>query len=138
MEKNNQITRRKFIRNTVFSSAALPLFGGLSSGHAQPSRASAQLDIHIFSKHLQFLDHKDMAEAAAEIGFDGVDLTVRPKGHVLPDQVEDSLPKAVEFIRKNGRAHHNRHASEEHVSQGTDREHFQITESCCIIPRKHR
>lgn len=102
METNNQITRRKFIRNTAFSTAALPLVGGLSSGIARPSKAPAQLDIHIFSKHLQFLDHKDMAEAAAEIGFDGVDLTVRPKGHVLPDQVEDSLPKAVEHIRKNG------------------------------------
>ncbi len=41
-----------------------------------------------------------MAEAAAEIGFDGVDLTVRPKGHVLPERVENDLPKVVEAIRK--------------------------------------
>jgi hypothetical protein len=33
-----------------------------------------------------------MAKAATEIGFDGVDLTVRPKGHVLPDNVEKDLP----------------------------------------------
>ena len=43
-----------------------------------------------------------MAEAAAEMGFDGVDLTVRPKGHVLPEKVESDLPKAVEAMRKVG------------------------------------
>ena len=45
-----------------------------------------------------------MAEAAAEIGFDGVDLSVRPKGHVLPEQVENDLPKAVEALGKAGLA----------------------------------
>ena len=43
-----------------------------------------------------------MADAAAEIGFDGVDLTVRPKGHVLPERVEVDLPKAIEAIQKVG------------------------------------
>ncbi len=43
-----------------------------------------------------------MAEAAAELGFDGVDLTVRPKGHVEPDRAEDDLPMAVEAIKAAG------------------------------------
>lgn len=43
-----------------------------------------------------------MADAAAEIGFDGVDLTVRPKGHILPERVETDLPKAIEAIQKVG------------------------------------
>src|SRR5690606_9411745 len=64
--------------------------------------ASAPLKLHVFSKHLQFLNYKDMAEAAAEIGFDGVDLTVRPKGHVLPERAQDDLPLAVEAIKKAG------------------------------------
>lgn len=59
-------------------------------------------EIHIFSKHLQWLDYGEMAKTAASIGFDGVDLTVRPKGHVLPENVETDLPKAVEAIRKAG------------------------------------
>ena len=58
--------------------------------------------IHIFSKHLQWLDYEKMAIAAKEMGFDGVDLTVRPKGHVLPENVERDLPKAVDAIRKVG------------------------------------
>jgi len=69
--------------------------------------ASAEADrpsqtVHVFSKHLQWLDYNGMAETAAEIGFDGVDLTVRPGGHVLPERVEEDLPKAVEAIRKAG------------------------------------
>jgi sugar phosphate isomerase/epimerase len=43
-----------------------------------------------------------MAQVAAGIGFDGIDITVRPGGHVLPERVEDALPEAVESIRKTG------------------------------------
>ena len=60
----------------------------------------SSLKIHIFSKHLQFLSYQDMAEAAAEMGFDGVDVSVRPNGHVLPERVDTDLPKVVEALRK--------------------------------------
>ena len=58
--------------------------------------------VPLFSKHLQWLDYGPMAETAAKIGFDGIDLTVRPKGHVLPENVERDLPRAVAAIRENG------------------------------------
>lgn len=58
--------------------------------------------IHVFSKHLQWLDYEAMAETAAGIGFDGVDITVRPKGHVLPENVERDLPRAVRAVREAG------------------------------------
>jgi len=45
-----------------------------------------------------------MAEAVAEMGFDGIDLTVRPDGHVKPERVEDDLPKDTEAMRKFGLA----------------------------------
>ncbi len=61
-----------------------------------------QLDVNIFSKHLQFLDYKTTGEMAAEMGFSGVDLTVRPKGHVLPETVLTDLPKAVKDITASG------------------------------------
>lgn len=60
------------------------------------------LSVHIFSKHLQFLDLIEAGQIAAELGFDGLDLTVRPQGHVLPENVKSDLPKAVENIRKSG------------------------------------
>jgi L-ribulose-5-phosphate 3-epimerase len=58
--------------------------------------------ISIFSKHLQWLDYSEMATVAAGIGYDGVDLTVRPEGHVLPEKVAEDLPKAVTAIRNAG------------------------------------
>ncbi len=58
--------------------------------------------ICVFSKQLQWLEYDAMAETAAAIGFDGIDLTVRPGGHVLPERVEDDLPRAVEAVRKAG------------------------------------
>ncbi len=63
---------------------------------------ASSLDISVFSKHLQFLNYEDMAEAAKEIGFDDIDLTVRPNGHVLPENVKDDLPKAIEACKKFG------------------------------------
>jgi len=58
--------------------------------------------ICVFSKHLQFLDYKEMAEASVEVGFGGVEMTVRPGGHVIPERVEDDLPKMVEAIKNAG------------------------------------
>jgi sugar phosphate isomerase/epimerase len=56
----------------------------------------------IFSKHLHWLDYAAMAKTVAGVGFDGVDLTVRPEGHVLPENVEKDLPLAVEAAKKAG------------------------------------
>jgi sugar phosphate isomerase/epimerase len=93
-------SRRSFLKKSILMGSLFPVYRNLSSiintGAVNP------LKIHIFSKHLQFLNYKDMADAAAEIGFDGVDMTVRPNGHVLPERVENDLPKAVEAIRKVG------------------------------------
>lgn len=58
--------------------------------------------ICIFSKHLQWLNYGDMARLAADIGFTGIDLTVRNKGHVLPENVKRDLPLAVAQIRDTG------------------------------------
>lgn len=43
-----------------------------------------------------------MAEKAAEIGFDGVDLTVRPGGHVSPEDAVRDLPRAASALLKAG------------------------------------
>ena len=70
------------------------------AGAAQPKESlGAPLKVSVFSKHLQFLNWEEMAQTAAAIGFDGIDLTVREGGHVLPERVEHDLPKAAEIIR---------------------------------------
>ncbi len=66
------------------------------------NRKNARQKITIFSKHLHWLGIDAMAETTAEMGFDGVDLTVRPGGHVIPENVEDELPGAAELFNKAG------------------------------------
>lgn len=56
----------------------------------------------VFSKHFSWLPVSEMAKAAKAAGFDGVDLTVRPGGHVEPSAVETALPKAIEAIHAVG------------------------------------
>ena len=86
-------TRREFMQQAAVLAAA-PFLPDIA--------VDDRLEVHIFSKHLQFLDYRDLAKAAADLGFDGIDLTVRPGGHVLPENAAAHLPKAVEAIRKKG------------------------------------
>lgn len=77
--------------------------------HSQPRQTSntpGAGKLSIFSKNLHWLDYTQMAQVAADLGFDGIDLTVRPAGHVLPERVATDLPKAVEAIRKAGLSVH--------------------------------
>jgi len=69
---------------------------------AQEPPAGQRPVLCIFSKHLAQFDWKQVGVKAKELGFDGVDLTVRPKGHVDPERVSEDLPRAVEAIRESG------------------------------------
>jgi len=66
------------------------------------ARASAQkLKVAIFSKHLQFLAGDELAQTVADMGYDGLDITVRKGGHVEPERVEQDLPPLVAILRKH-------------------------------------
>lgn len=94
--------RREFIKKSAIGMTALP-FLDLSFPLFQAEESDTDtLSVNVFSKHLQFLDYYQAGEMAAEIGFAGLDLTVRPKGHVLPELVHTDLPKAIRDIKKSG------------------------------------
>ncbi len=102
-------SRRNFIAKSILAtagvSASLTSLGARS--HANSIYASLKnrpgaFSINIFSKNLHWLNYTDMATVVAEMGFDGIDLTVRPEGHVLPERVEEDLPKAIEAIKQAG------------------------------------
>jgi sugar phosphate isomerase/epimerase len=97
--QNKNQSRRSFLKKSILAGSLFPLIHGNLFSMVHTSKNSP-LKIHIFSKHLQFLNYQDMAEAAAEMGFDGIDLTVRPNGHILPERVDIDLPKAVEAMKK--------------------------------------
>ena len=88
--------RRTFLQNSSFALGAAMLPKTLSAAH---HGGAHRRSVHIFSKHLQFLDYAAMAKQAAALGFDGVDLTVRPKGHVEPANATRDLPRAVKALR---------------------------------------
>lgn len=94
-------SRRHFLKQSTLALGALPLLPATFPESIEPGAVSFP-DVHIFSKHLQFLNYADMADAAATMGFQGVDLTVRPGGHVLPERVENDLPKAADALKKVG------------------------------------
>lgn len=81
------MTRRLFL-----ATAAAPLARGASSRPA----------LCIFSKHMAQFNYEELGKHAKQLGFDGVDLTVRAKGHVLPERAAQDLPRAVETIRSHG------------------------------------
>jgi L-ribulose-5-phosphate 3-epimerase len=97
----NKYSRRKFIGTVAMAGAAIP-FAGNSAGNLLFSQPVLQRPIHIFSKPLQWLGYDALAEILVESGAEGIDLSVRPAGHVLPENVESDLPKAVEAARKKG------------------------------------
>jgi L-ribulose-5-phosphate 3-epimerase len=94
--------RRSFIKSISTISSGLAISGMLplsARNFINSENAVSERKIYIFSKHLQWLDFKKMASLAKEIGFDGIDLTVRPNGHVLPERVKEDLPKAIQAIK---------------------------------------
>jgi sugar phosphate isomerase/epimerase len=63
-----------------------------------------KLKVDAYSRHLQWLRTADeVAEAVIEMGYDGIDLTVRPyPGHVDPEKVQTDLPPFVNTLRRHG------------------------------------
>src|SRR6185369_13727562 len=95
--------RRVFLQNGLEAMLAMAAAKVID---AQTPAASPvrKLKVDAYSRHLQWLRTADeVAEAVVEMGFDGVDVTVRPyPGHVNPEKVAQELPPFVNTIRKHG------------------------------------
>lgn len=88
--------RRDFIQTIAMAGAAWPF----SSFAANAVRKD--WEVHAFSKPFQWMDYQLLCETFAAAGLDGVDYTVRPDGHVLPEKVTTDLPKAVAAAKSAG------------------------------------
>lgn len=99
-------------RRVFMEAASGAVLAALATGTASAARARSQgggaahgagtRSYCFFSKHLPDLNWTDLAAATIDMGFDGIDLTVRPKGHVAPERVAEDLPRALEAIRAKG------------------------------------
>ncbi|QRM90287.1 sugar phosphate isomerase/epimerase [Lacinutrix sp. WUR7] len=98
----SKYSRREFAKLSAMGIASIPLLSFQDPTPKFQQELEGDLHVHLFSKHLQFLDYNEMSAAAVAMGFDGIDLTVRRKGHVLPENVKMDLPKAVAEMKKHG------------------------------------
>lgn len=96
--------RRNFLKASGTGLVASALAPGFWTGAALAGdSAGVQRPVlYLFSKVLQFLDYTELADAAVALGFDGLDLTVRPGGHVDPENFERDLPAAVSAMKGAG------------------------------------
>lgn len=96
--------RREFLKLTGAGVAASTLLSSLASGSVLAGESGDMKipGIHLFSKCLHFLDYQELAATAATLGLQGFDLTVRPKGHVEPENFERDLPTVIKAINEAG------------------------------------
>ncbi len=82
----------------------LKLAAATALAHTLPAQAQSGFkgQLCFFSKHLPDADWARLGKLVKQLGCDGVDLTVRPGGHVLPERATEDLPKAVAAIRAAG------------------------------------
>lgn len=89
-------------RSLLYGGAAVLSASAAETSNGKDAHAPAKLKVAIFSKHLLFVRGEQLAQTAADLGFDGIDLAVRKGGHVEPDRVKQELPGLVAIIRKHG------------------------------------
>lgn len=95
-----ELSRRDFLASAAACSTTLAFPG--TARAAEPPRGPYTGKLCFFSKALPEMDWHQLAQSVKRVGFDGIDLTVRPGGHVLPERAEEDLPKAVSAIRAEG------------------------------------
>ncbi len=94
LSQSEHVSRRRFIERTGVATLALATASVDSLALEKPYPIAA------FEKALQHLPVEQMADMLAELGFMGVATALRPKGRVLPERVEEDLPKFLEVLAK--------------------------------------
>ncbi len=90
------MNRREFLATSISGTI-------LAKNDFNLPKKTMNTQISVFSKTLHWIaDPQTLAQTVAELGFNGIDLTVRPDGHVLPEKVEKDLPKFVESAHLSG------------------------------------
>ncbi|MFH5804671.1 sugar phosphate isomerase/epimerase family protein [Alienimonas sp. DA493] len=87
--------RRDFLASSAAATAALAV-GSASAGTASAARGRlARRPVAVFTKSFQDWPIPKVCDAFADLGVNGLDLTVRPGGHIEPENAAAELPGAV-------------------------------------------
>ena len=105
-----RVSRRFALKSVGAIAGAVGVTGGVRSGIAESQAAGkdegrakgARPAVCLFSKPLHNRPFAELPGLLSELGVDAVDLTCRPKGHVLPERVEEDLPRAHGLLTAAG------------------------------------
>jgi sugar phosphate isomerase/epimerase len=95
-------TRRDVLK--ILSMAPLVASRGLSADQSAPPAAlpPKKARLCLVSRHLQWTNMEEAVAVAAEAGCKAISWTVRLGAHILPENVERDLPRAVDLAHKAG------------------------------------
>jgi len=100
----HQHSRRDILK--ALGAAPLASAASVTSEQSTPTRPAgtppAQTHLCLVSRHLQWTSVEEGAAAAAEGGCTAVAWTIRGGAHIVPENVERELPRAVAAARKAG------------------------------------
>jgi sugar phosphate isomerase/epimerase len=108
---NEEGRSRRLFLGKASAAACSAAIGSPAGAHAAPLPASRGVapargpyagKLCFFSKPLPDMDWRRLARSAKRLGFDGLDLTVRKGGHVLPERAALDLPRAFATAREEG------------------------------------
>lgn len=100
------VNRREFLNRTTLAGASFALGSclaadkALRAAEAEPSTGTNK--IGAFTKSFQDLAIPQVCQAFHQMGLDGLDLTVRPGGHIEPVDAPHQLPLAAAAARDAG------------------------------------
>jgi sugar phosphate isomerase/epimerase len=93
-------------REVLKAMVAVPVAS--ASAAVVPARAVQRSDearrLALVSRHVQWTDIEEGAEVAAQAGFTAIAWTCRPGAHILPENVERDLPRAIAAAARHGLA----------------------------------
>ena len=92
------LSRRELLYGVGCAGSSLT-FQGVPLGH---NRRFRRPPISVFTKELQSLSFERLAEVVNGLGFAGIELPVRKRGHIEPAAAAEQLPQAVAAFKKAG------------------------------------
>ena len=93
------LSRRQFTAATLATVAAAALPSALNAAAAR----AADKRFCVFIKFLNDLSYDELAEKMAELGFSGIEATIRSNdGYIRPEAAAEELPKFQKVLEKNG------------------------------------
>jgi sugar phosphate isomerase/epimerase len=93
------LTRRQLLAAAAAGAGCAEAQAQYKAGGTKPR---TRPPVCLYSKQLAKVEYDELGKVLRDLGFDGCDLSVEPGGHVLPEQSQGDLVRAVEAVTDVG------------------------------------